>query len=221
MVDSFVRDRQAGTTERVSVASAGGEGDGNSRHPSLSSDGRLVAFESDAKNLVVGDGNGTFDVFVHDRQSGTTTLLSESSRGVQGDGRSLVPALAPDGRHVAFTSAATNLVAADSNGCVDVFVQGCCLTLEVDPPIATSGTHLRFSTWTGKPVTSCLLVVSEVNGTPTFLPAALSLFDAQGRWTIPVTVPPGLAGSQATFQTFGFVQGGRVDVSEPFAVQFQ
>src|SRR6266446_5737670 len=127
MTDVFVHDRQTGTTERVSVASGGGtQGTGNSggffAFPALSADGRFVAFQSDATNLVAGDTNGATDVFVHDRQTGTTERVSVASGGTQGNGFSAGPALSADGRFVAFHDTATNLVAGDTNGASDVFV---------------------------------------------------------------------------------------------------
>ena len=71
--DVFVRDRQTGTTQRVSVGPGGVQGNGDSsQRPSISADGRFVAFSSDASNLVPGDTNGVDDVFVRDRQTGTT-----------------------------------------------------------------------------------------------------------------------------------------------------
>src|SRR5947199_353237 len=125
--DVFVHDRQTGTTERVSVASGGGtQGTGNSggffAFPALSGDGRLVAFQSDATNLVAGDTNGATDVFVHDRQTGTTERVSVASGGSQGNGSSAGPVLSADGRFVAFHGTATNLVPGDTNGTTDVFV---------------------------------------------------------------------------------------------------
>jgi hypothetical protein len=76
---------QAGTTERVSVSSAGGEGDAASLRPSISADGRYVAFHSDAASLVPGDSNGVQDVFVHDRESATTERVSIAFDGGEGD----------------------------------------------------------------------------------------------------------------------------------------
>jgi Tol biopolymer transport system component len=118
-----VRDRQTGTNTMVSLATDGKPGNGNSFHPSLSDDGRYVAFESEATNLVTGDTNGVADVFVHDRQTGTTVRGSVSSAGTQGDGESRRPALSGDGTCVAFSSFATNLVAGDTNGAADVFLR--------------------------------------------------------------------------------------------------
>jgi Tol biopolymer transport system component len=121
--DIFVRDRQLGTTERVSIDSAGAEGNGDSYFPSISADGRYVAFWSNADNLVPGDTNGTFDVFVRDRQLGTTERVSIDSAGVEGNSDSVQDSISADGRYVAFSSIATNLVTGDTNGNEDVFVR--------------------------------------------------------------------------------------------------
>ena len=112
----FVHDRQTGQTTRVSVASDGTEGNGNSYRPSISADGRFVAFYSRAGNLVEGDTNGAVDVFVHDRQTVTTERVSVASDGVQGNYGSGPAFISADGRFVAFTSGASNLVPGDTNG---------------------------------------------------------------------------------------------------------
>lgn len=125
--DVFVRDRIAGTTERVSVDSAGTQSDAGSGSSAISDDGRYVAFNSGATNLVSNDTNGASDVFLHDRQTGITIRISVDSGGIQGNGSSRLAfinedAISGDGRFVAFESAATNLVAGDTNGVTDVFV---------------------------------------------------------------------------------------------------
>jgi Tol biopolymer transport system component len=120
--DIFVHDRESGATTRVSVSSAGAEADGGSFSPAFSSDGRFVAFLSDASNLVAGDTNGFRDVFVHDRESGSTTRVSVDSAGVQADVGSYSVAVNADGRYVAFHSFADNLVPDDTNETADVFV---------------------------------------------------------------------------------------------------
>ena len=122
LTDVFVRDRRTGTTQLVSVRTGGGRGNDSSSNPALSADGRFVTFMSLATNLVPGDTNGTFDVFVHDRQTGTTRRVSGSSSGTQGNGESSLPALSADGRFVTFMSLATNLVPGDTNNARDVFV---------------------------------------------------------------------------------------------------
>ncbi|MFN0008730.1 MAG: TolB family protein [Planctomycetota bacterium] len=124
--DVFVRDRQLGTTERVSIGPAGLQANGNSYLPVISDDGRFVSFYSGASNLVVGDASGAYDVFVHDRQTGTTELASVDSSEVQGNGPSgypMGPTMSADGRYVAFESDASNLVAGDTNGGSDIFLR--------------------------------------------------------------------------------------------------
>jgi Tol biopolymer transport system component len=120
--DVFLRDRQAGTTELVSVSSGGTLGDGDSFGPSVSADGRYVAFMSGATNLVPGDVNGITDVFLRDRQLGTTVLVSRSTNGILGNDASEAPTISADGRFIAFDSYSTNLVAGDTNGSVDEFL---------------------------------------------------------------------------------------------------
>src|SRR5207253_2699258 len=90
--------------------------------PTLSADGRFVAFGSDATNLVPGDTNGVSDAFVHDRMTGTTERVSVSSARAEANGTSYAPAISADGRFVAFSSDATNLVGRDTNGAADVFI---------------------------------------------------------------------------------------------------
>jgi Tol biopolymer transport system component len=121
--DIFVRDRNTGTTTLVSKSSAGVISNGNSFSPFISADGRYVAFQSDGTSLVSGDINGQPDIFVRDRQTGTTTLVSKSSAGVQADVFSYGPSLSADGRYVVFFSGATNLVPGDTNNVYDVFVR--------------------------------------------------------------------------------------------------
>lgn len=121
--DVFVRDRLNGTTECMSVDPSGLPGDASSDSGAITPDGRFVAFRSSADDLVPGDTNGKADVFVRDRQTGTTERLSVDSSGAQGDDDSWIPALTPDGRFAAFQSRAANLVVGDANGSWDVFVR--------------------------------------------------------------------------------------------------
>jgi Tol biopolymer transport system component len=120
--DIFVRDRQLGLTERVSIDSAGAQANGNSYYPSISADGRYVAFQSYATNLVPGDTNEASDVFVRDRLNGTTERASVAIDGTQGNYLSGHPSISADGRYVAFTSLASNLVPGDTNNVFDVIV---------------------------------------------------------------------------------------------------
>ena len=122
--DIFVRDRQLGLTERVSVSSAGVEGDGDCPlYPSISRDGRYVAFYSDSTNLVAGDTNATYDVYLRDRQLATTERINVSSGGAQANASSSLGCVTDDGRYVTFMSIATNLVPGDTNGLIDCFVR--------------------------------------------------------------------------------------------------
>jgi Tol biopolymer transport system component len=110
------------TGERRLVSAAPGGADGPSSSPVLSADGRRVAFVSKAANLVPGDGNGVQDVFVA-AQDGQITRASVAADGGSADGPSSSPDLSADGRYAVFESAATNLVAGDTNGVADVFVR--------------------------------------------------------------------------------------------------
>jgi Tol biopolymer transport system component len=112
-----------GATTRVSTATGGDQGNGASFVPAISADGRYVAFYSDASNLVAGDTNGARDVFVRDMQTNETTRVSVSSSGAEANGDSFAPALSSDGRYVAFSSAATNLVDGDTNDANDIFIR--------------------------------------------------------------------------------------------------
>jgi len=121
--DIFVHDRQTGATERVSVATGGGQSNGESSQPALSADGRYVAFDSVADNLVPGDSNDVTDVFVHDRQTGVTERVSVSTNDDEGNDASSEASISADGSQVAFDSWASNLVPGDANGALDVFVR--------------------------------------------------------------------------------------------------
>ena len=121
--DVFLRDRIAGTTERISVSSTGAEAPApwdSEGQSTPTPDGRYVVFQSNAPNLVTGDLNGDFDVFVRDRVAGTTVRASVSTSGGDPDLDSFFGSISDDGRFVAFQSGASNLVAGDGNGKVDI-----------------------------------------------------------------------------------------------------
>jgi Tol biopolymer transport system component len=120
--DVFVHDQQTGQTNRVSISSSGIQADNWSESPAISADGRYVAFESEASNLVIGDTNGVRDIFLHDRQTGQTNRVSVASDGTQGNGLSFYASISANGRYIAFSSNANNLVSNDTNGAHDVFV---------------------------------------------------------------------------------------------------
>src|SRR5262245_5535305 len=113
--DVFVHDRHTGETTRVSVRSGGVQGNDDSFGPVISADGRWIAFVSAAGNLVDGDTNHLVDVFLHDRESGMTSRVSVGPDGTQGGLESRDPTISGDGRWVAFSSIATNLVVGDTN----------------------------------------------------------------------------------------------------------
>jgi hypothetical protein len=124
-VDEFVRDLGLGTTTRVNVSSTGEQAQGDSRNLSISADGRFVAFESYASNLVSGDTNGVngLDTFVHDRITGSTVRTGVDSSGAQADATCYQGTISGDGRRIAFQSSASNLVPNDTNGACDIFVR--------------------------------------------------------------------------------------------------
>jgi hypothetical protein len=121
--DIFVKDLQSGAIQRVSTDAAGVQGNSSSFNAQFSADGRTVVFESYASNLVAGDSNGTYDVFVKDLQSGAIQRVSTDAAGVQGNSSSFNAQFSADGRTVVFASVASNLVAGDSNGALDIFVK--------------------------------------------------------------------------------------------------
>jgi hypothetical protein len=143
-LDIFVRDRLTRRTTRVSVASDGTQANNGSRQSSISGNGRYVAFNSSATNLVAGDTNAASDIFVHDRVKKTTIRVSVASDGTQGDKGSAKPTISADGRYVSFTSTATNLVAGDTNNVDDVFVHD----------LLTKTTSLVTLGFNGKPANS-------------------------------------------------------------------
>jgi len=112
---------QGGTTIRVSVASDGTEGDGQSYYAAISADGQSVVFDSDATTLVSNDSNGERDIFVHDRPTHQTLLVSVATDGTPSNGFSEFATLSGNGQVVVYHSDATNLVSDDTNGVRDVF----------------------------------------------------------------------------------------------------
>ncbi len=126
--DAFVRDLGTGTTELISVhdpalPSITANGFSSMALSSLSADGRFICFRSDADNLAPNDTNASPDVFVQDTDTGKTVLVSVATNGYSGDATSSEPAISPDGRYVAFTSSADDLVPRDSNNSQDVFLR--------------------------------------------------------------------------------------------------
>jgi Tol biopolymer transport system component len=121
--DVFVFDAMTGMVERVSVPAAGGEALGESDAPSISGDGSRVVFASKAPNLAAGDLNGRWDVFLRDRITMQTTLLSAAPSGLAGAGDSQSPAISADGGTVTFRTQAPDLTVGDTNGKWDVVIR--------------------------------------------------------------------------------------------------
>jgi Tol biopolymer transport system component len=139
--DVFVHDRASGQTMRVSVASDGTQGNGGSGYPSISGDGRYVTFTSFSTNLVDNDFNSIHDVFLHDRQTGETRLVSISSDGTQGNYGADYARISGDGRFVSFDSSSDNLVVPDTNFAQDVFIHNLMTGETTRISIATDGSQ--------------------------------------------------------------------------------
>ncbi len=119
--DIFVRGL-AGGTERVSVGLGGAPANGDSEDPAISGNGAIVAFQSNASNLVAGDGNNRSDIFVHDRNRHVTERVSVASDGTEGTANAIQPSISSDGRFVAFASLDSTLIPGDTNNVVDIFI---------------------------------------------------------------------------------------------------
>lgn len=122
--DLFVRDLDLDTTERVNISNSEVEANSYSSGRGISYDGRYVSFQSHATNLVTGDHNSKQDVFLRDRQAGTTILIATSPAGVQGNDGSYGASMSADACYIAFGSDATNFISTDTNAQEDVYVYG-------------------------------------------------------------------------------------------------
>jgi YVTN family beta-propeller protein len=159
--DIVLKNRATDTTQLLSTSAAGVLGNGHSLQAQLSDDGSMAVFASDASNLVSGDSNGVRDIFVKTVSSGAIARVSSNSSGAQANGASSHPAISSNGRFVAFASAASDLVAGDSNGLIDIFVKdltnGSLTRVSVDaagtqgvggdcssPSISSSGRYIGF-----------------------------------------------------------------------------
>ncbi len=141
--DVFRVEIQTGAILRVSVSSVGAEGNAYSNISSISADGRYVAFQSGADNLVPGDLNGARDVFVHDTQTGVTEIASVATGGALVNSDSGYPDISRNGRFVVFESDATNIVLGDTNGCRDIFLRDRQLDLTTRVSVTTAGAELQ------------------------------------------------------------------------------
>jgi Tol biopolymer transport system component len=138
-LDVFIRDRLLRTTRLVSATYDRTPANDSSLAPSISADGRYVAFKSFASNLVVGDGNALSDVFLRDMSVGVTRLVSITPTGYAGNGDSAIPTLDDSGRYVVFVSSATDLVSGDTNDSNDVFVRDLTSSTTTRVSVSTEG----------------------------------------------------------------------------------
>jgi Tol biopolymer transport system component len=143
----YVRDRVTATTTRVSIGSDGTSANAHSDDAAISANGRYVAFASEAWNLVPGDTNNQSDVFVHDRETGVTELVSVGLGGAPANNWASGPSISADGRFVAFHSEATNLAPGDTNRWVDVYVRDRLLSTTEHVSVATNGAQANHSCW--------------------------------------------------------------------------
>jgi len=204
--DVFVHDRQTDQTERVSVASDGSQAGEGSLGPGISADGRYVTFQSSGLSV---EGNSQSGIFIHDRQTGQTELVSLNSEGVPADGLSHTARISANGQFVVFVSEASNLVANDPHGWLDIFVRDRQTGQTERVNVASDGT--QSNGWSHYPTVSAdgrlvayvsdadNLVADDTNGnlTDVFvydrltqaveriyvdLPCEIALISADGRW---------------------------------------
>jgi len=139
--DIFLYDTQTTTTTRVSVDSNGVEGDGPSSLPSISANGRYIAYHSAATNLVTSDTNLSIDLFLYDTQTATTTRVSVDGNGVEGNNISWKSSISRDGNFIAYLSNASNLISGDTNGAGDVFLYNRQTNTTTRVSVTSSGTQ--------------------------------------------------------------------------------
>lgn len=141
-VDVFVRDLQEGTTERVSLSSAGEEHNGDSAYiPVLSADGRYVAFQSNGSNLVPEDSDADHDIFVRDRETSETVWISVPTDPSGTSGNEWETAISADGSRVVFISSGSDIVPGDTNGTSDVFLREWFGTTVNEAPVAVADAY--------------------------------------------------------------------------------
>ncbi|MEW6742644.1 MAG: hypothetical protein AB1486_07780 [Planctomycetota bacterium] len=220
MSDVFLHDRLTGETTRVSVDSAGRQGDFESRDPSISTDGRYVTFTSGAKLAPAGTGGK--DIFIHDRVTRKTTCASVLYRGVSGMfGWNVYPSISGDGRYVVFNGMDPGLVPEDQNDEYDVFVRGPEVALEAEPTSIGPGQLLTLTEYRGVPGNLASLWVVSVNGSRTLMLVATGNLAGDGNFVVSGIVPPGLSGQSVTFRGYAVGHGGRQVRTNDVTVSFQ
>lgn len=195
--DIYVRNLATGALERASVASDGSEANSSSHMSALSADGRFVAFDSYASNLVPGDGNGVPDVFLRDRLYGTTELISVATDGTAGNQPSNGAVISADGRYVAFHSTASNLAPNDNNPGIDVYLRDRVLQTTTriapygsDPAMSADGRFIAYRRAAKLQVLDRQTGLVEVVGPFAFFPAAPSI-SSDGRYVTYEGLPAG------------------------------
>ncbi|MBI3847249.1 MAG: PD40 domain-containing protein [Planctomycetes bacterium] len=233
--DVILRELSSGVNYLCSVSSSGEQANNDCSLPSISADGRYVVFQSSATNLVAGDTNNQSDIFVYDRVSLATELVSLTASGGQANGFCGRPAISGDARYVVFQSTATNLVVGDTNALGDIFVRdrvagttarvsvagGCAFTdgASTFPAISGDGGVIVFQS------SATNLVANDTNG------FGDTFENVRGAIGVDAVVPRsgseaggdlvklsgvGLAGTGATTVTFGGVAGTVVDANPSF-----
>ncbi len=142
-IDVFLRDNQAGTTERISISNSEGQASLGGYGGLVSADGRYVAFNSDSEDLIAtADTNQSTDVFVRDRTLGTTTRVSVRNGGSEADGPSYLQSMTPDANSIVFASDAENLIGtADQNFSTDIYLRDRVTAKTVRVSVATDGSE--------------------------------------------------------------------------------
>ena len=208
----YLWDAQSGTNVLVSMPTSGSANNA-SYSPSISDDGKFVTYPSDMSNLVANDNNGTTDIFLYDRIAVANVLVSRTAAGTSGNSSSQDPAISGDGRFVAFSSYAGNLVTGDSNGASDVFVydvQNGSVTLasrrssgsgsgnsqSLSPSISNDGSLIAFQS------SSSNLVDNDTNGTQDVF-----AFDRIAGKVVLISRTPTGTGSGNSFSGPGLVSG--------------
>ncbi|NJD57898.1 MAG: hypothetical protein FIA98_00660 [Anaerolineae bacterium] len=194
---------QAGT-QRISIANNGAQAELRSKQPSISADGRYVAFTSDASNLVKDDTNGVSDVFVRDLVKNTTTRVSVSSKGTEGNKSSYWPFISADGSYVTFTSDADNLVENDKNGAGDVYISdvhnGVTELVSIGPD-GSAGNDLSFWSSVSEDGRYVVYMSNATNLVPSDINDSWDVFMRDRQSGVTSLVSLGYDGSQANSQS--------------------
>lgn len=219
--DTFVKDLTTGAITLVSTSASGVQGDSTSYQPAFSPDGTKLAFTSVSDNLVPGDTNDAYDIFVKDLTTGAITRVSTSASGAQADGyQTTNPVFSPDGTKVAFYSDADNLVPGDTDNTRDIFVKDLttgAITLVAASPFygqhsggeqngstyapsfSPDGTKIVFGSTTGGGAINNIYIKDLATGATTLVSDSVSGVHGNGGSYDPVFSPDG---TKVAFYTF-------------------